>query len=134
MDEVIKMKDSVHVGPFQAEILKGRVTQAPAHDTHIMVVPIRHAEVESGKAHPLPPELQVLHALHHAHTGSRQVSIVVQNMTDSGIFLKKGVHVVHVISVMLVPPEEVPSEQAEGAQVPREQCQCKSSRKDCWIS
>ena len=25
VDEVIEMKDSVHVGPFQAEILKGRL-------------------------------------------------------------------------------------------------------------
>ena len=41
-------------------------------------------------------------------------------MMDSAIFLKKGACVVHVVSVMLVPPEEVPSEQAEGAQVPRE--------------
>ena len=49
MDEVIKMKDSVCVGPFQAEVLKGRVARAPAHDTHIMVAPIRHAEVEMGK-------------------------------------------------------------------------------------
>ena len=48
--------------------------------------------------------------------GSKQVSIVVRNMTDSAIFLKKGVHVVHVVSVMLVPPEEVPSEQAKGVQ------------------
>ena len=45
MDKVIKMKDNVHVGPFQVEILKGRVAQAPAQDTHIMVVPIRHADV-----------------------------------------------------------------------------------------
>ena len=41
-------------------------------------------------------------------------------MTDSAIFLKKGAHVVHVVSAMLVPPEEVPSEQAEGMQAPRE--------------
>ena len=25
MDKIIEMKDNVHVGPFQAEILKGRV-------------------------------------------------------------------------------------------------------------
>ena len=41
-------------------------------------------------------------------------------MMDSAIFLKKGVHVAHV-SVTLVPPAQVPSEQAEGLQVPREQ-------------
>ena len=41
-------------------------------------------------------------------------------MTDSAIFIKKGVHVVHVVSATLVPPVEVPSEQVEGMQVPRE--------------
>ena len=99
MDEVIEMKDSVHVGPFQAEILKGRVAWAPAHDTHLMVVPIRCADVESGKTHQLPPGLQVLHAYTMLMAGSKQVSIVVRNMTDSAIFLKKGACVVHVVSV-----------------------------------
>ena len=43
-------------------------------------------------------------------------------MTDSAaIFLKKGGCVVHVVSVTLVPPEEVPSGPAEGAQASREQ-------------
>ena len=41
-------------------------------------------------------------------------------MTDSAIFLKKVVCVVHVVSVMLVPPVEVPSEQVKGAEVPQE--------------
>ena len=45
MDEIIKMKDNVRMGPFQTEILKGRVAQVPAKDTHVMVAPIRHAEV-----------------------------------------------------------------------------------------
>ena len=52
--------------------------------------------------------------------GSKQVSIVVRNMTDSAIFLKRGVHVTHVVSAMLVPPEEVPLEEEQGVQVPRE--------------
>ena len=56
MDEVIKMKDNVHVGLFQTEILKGRVAQAPAQDTHIMVVSIRYVEVVRGKACLLPPD------------------------------------------------------------------------------
>ena len=53
--------------------------------------------------------------------GSKQVSIVVRNMTDSTIFLKKGVHVAHVVSATLVPPEEIPLEPAEGKQASREQ-------------
>ena len=77
MDEIMEMKDNVHVGPFQAEILKGRVAQVPAPDMHLMVVPIKYADVESGKAHPLPPGLQVLHAYTTLTAGSKHVSIVV---------------------------------------------------------
>ena len=120
VDEVIEMKGSVHVGPFQAEILEGKVAQAPAQDMYVMVAPIRHAEVESGKAHQLPPGLQVLHAYTMLTAGSKQVSIVVQNMTDSAIFLKKGAHVAHFVSVTLVPLEEVSSEPAEGTQESKE--------------
>ena len=56
MDEIVEMKDNVHVGPFKTEIWKGRIAQVPAKDTHVMVVPIRHAEVVQGKAHLLPPD------------------------------------------------------------------------------
>ena len=42
-------------------------------------------------------------------------------MTDSAIFLKKGVHVTHDVSGMLVPPVEVPSEQVKGMEAPQEQ-------------
>ena len=119
MDEIIEMKDNVHVGPFQAEILKGGIAQASAHDIHLMLAHIRHTDVESGKACPLPPGLQVLHAYTMLSAGSKQVSIVVQNMTNSAIFLKKGVCVAHVISATLVPLVEVPSEQTEGTQAPR---------------
>ena len=85
-----------------------------------MVAPIRCVEVVQGKAHSLPPGLQVLHGYTMLTAGSKQVSIVVRNMMDSAIFLKKGVHVAHIVSAMLVPPEEAPSEQDEGTQVPRE--------------
>ena len=68
-----------------------------------------------------PPGLQVLHAYTMLTAGSKHVLIVVQNMTDSAIFLKKGLCIVHVVSVMLVPPVEVPSEQVNGVEVPQEQ-------------
>ena len=77
MDETVKMKDNVCVGPFQAEILKGRVARVPAQDMHLMVVPIRCADVESGKACPLPPGLQVLHAYTMLKAGNKHVSIIV---------------------------------------------------------
>ena len=113
------------MGPFQSEILKGRVAQAPAKDTHVMVAPIRHAVVVWGKAHslPPPPTLQVLHAYTMLVAGSKQVLIVVQNMTDSAISLKRGACVVDIMSAMRVPPEEAPSEEEQDAQAPRE-CVC----------
>ena len=114
VNEVVEMKDNVHVGPFPTEILKVRATRAPTHDTHVMIVSIRYAEVESGKACPLPPGLQVLHTYTTLMAGSKHVSIMVQNMTDSAIFLKKGVHV--------APPVEVPSEEpVKGMEASQEQ-------------
>ena len=120
VDEVVELKDNVHVGPFQTEILKGRAARAPAFHMHVMIGPIRHTEVESGKACPLPPGLQVLHTCTTLTAGSKHVSIVVQNMTDSTIFLKKGVCVAHVVSAMLVPPVEVLSEPVKGTERPQE--------------
>ena len=86
-----------------------------------MVVPIRRAEVKSGRACQLPPGLQVLHVYTTLTAGSKQVLIVVQNMTDNAIFLKNGACVAHVVSVMLAPPEEAPSEEAKSVQAPKEQ-------------
>ena len=46
------------VGPFQAEILKGRVAQAPAQDTHCNgSAPIRRTDVVAWESvHSLPPD------------------------------------------------------------------------------
>ena len=40
VDTVVEMGSSTHVGPFQTEILEGKISQAPVCDTHIMVTPI----------------------------------------------------------------------------------------------
>ena len=40
VDAVVEMGSSAHVRPFQTEILEGKISQAPACDTHIMVTPI----------------------------------------------------------------------------------------------
>ena len=68
----------------------------------------------------LPPGLQVLHVYTTLTAGCKQISIVVRNMTDQAIFLKKGAQVAHVVSAMLAPPEEMPSKQEEDAQAPKE--------------
>ena len=121
VDEV-ELKDNVRVCPFQMEILKGRVVKPPAHGTHVMIAPLRLSVVESGKACPLPPELQVLHTYTTLTAGSKHVLNVVWNMTDSAIFLSKGVHMAHVVSAMLVPSVELPSEEVtvECTEVPQE--------------
>ena len=97
-NSVTEMKGSIKVGPFQTEILERKFSQAHMCNTHVMVVPIGHAEVKKGRAHQLPPGLQVLHAYTTLTAGSKQVSIVVQNMTENAIFLKNGVWVAHIVS------------------------------------
>ena len=129
VDTVVEMRGSTHVGPFQTEILEGKISQAPVHDTHVMVTPIGHAELKQGRACQLPPGLQVLHVYMTLMAGNKQVSIVVWNMTDKAIFLKKGARVAHVVSAMLAPLEEVPSEQDEDAQALKE-CMMVQERQD----
>ena len=59
---------------------------------------------------PLPLGLHVLHAYTHLKNGSGRVSLVVRNVSDSHIFIKKGVPVVWVVSASLVPPTELSPE------------------------
>ena len=56
---------------------------------------------------PLPPGLHVLHTYTRIKNGSGKVSLVVRNMPDSHILLKKGVPVAQVMSASLVPPMEL---------------------------
>ena len=37
VDTVVEMKGSIHVGPFQTEILEGKISQAPTCDAHVML-------------------------------------------------------------------------------------------------
>ena len=120
LDTVVKMKNSTHVGPFQTEILEGKISQAPTHDTHVMVTPIGHTELKQDRGCQLPPGLQVLHMYMTLTASCKQISIVVRNMTDQTIFLKKGVRVAHDVSAMLAPPEETPSTPDEDTQTPKE--------------
>ena len=120
VDAVVEVKNSTHVGPFQTEILEGKIPQVPTHDAHVMVMPVGCAELKWDGGHQLSPGLQVLHMYTILTAGCKQISIVVQNMTEQAIFLKKGARVVHVVSAMLAPPEEVPSRQQENAQAPKE--------------
>ena len=71
VDEVVDLKDSICMDQYQMEILKGKAVKPPAHDNHIMIAPLRCSVVESGKAHPLPPGLQVLHTYTTLTAGSK---------------------------------------------------------------
>ena len=55
VDTVVEMRGSTHVGPFQTEILEGKISQAPTHDTHVMVTPIGCEESKQDRGHQLLP-------------------------------------------------------------------------------
>ena len=95
--------ESVHLGPFQTEIIEGRVKPLLGNTSYVMITPLR-AEGQPQETKPLPPGLQVLHAYTRLKNSSRKVSLVVRNVSDSHIFLKKGVPVAWVMSASLVPP------------------------------
>ena len=76
---------------------------------YVMITPLK-AEAQQHETKLLPLGLYVLHAYTHLKNGSRKVSLVVRNVSDSQIFLKKGVPVVRVVSVMLVSPVELSPE------------------------
>ena len=59
---------------------------------------------------PLPLGLHVLHAYTHLKMAVEECFLVVINVSDSQIFLKKGVPVAQVVSTMLVPPAELSPE------------------------
>ena len=62
------------------------------------------------KPNRFPWDSHVLHAYTHVKNGSGRVSLVVRNVSDSQIFLKKGVLVTWVVSAMLVSPTELSPE------------------------
>ena len=51
-----------------------------------------------------------MHAYTRLKLSSSKVSMVVRNISESPIFLKKGVHVARVVSASLVPPAELSPE------------------------
>ena len=112
---------STHVGPFQTKILEGKISQAPVCDTHVMVTPIAMSGIEAGQGMSTTPWATSATYLHMTMAaGHKQISIVVWNMTDQAIFLKKGTRVVHVVSATLAPSGETPSTQDEDAHALKE--------------
>ena len=96
MDELVTMRESVHLGLFQAKIIEGWVKPLLGDMAHIMVTPLKVEEGQLRDSRPLPLGLHVLHTYMCLINSSGKVSLVVRNMFDSHIFLQKGVLVVWV--------------------------------------
>ena len=93
VDELVTVRESVHLGPFQTEIIEGWLKPLLGDMTHMMIMPLKTEEGQLREARPLPPGLHILHMYMCLNNGSSRVSLVVRNMSDSHIFLKKGVPV-----------------------------------------
>ena len=106
VDELVTVRESIHLGLFQTEIIEGCVKPLLESTSYVMITPLK-AEGRQHETKPLPLGLHLLHAYTHLKNGSRRVSLVVRNVSDSQIFLKKGMPVVRVVSATLVSPVEL---------------------------
>ena len=109
VDEPVFMKENVRLGPFQTQILECKVKPLIGESAHVMVMPLRARESQPGGVWPLPPGLHVLDMYTRLKMRSSKVFLVVRNMSESPIFLKKGVHVARVVSASLVSPGSFPN-------------------------
>ena len=107
VDELVTVRESVCLGPFQTKIIEGWVKPLLGDMAHVMIMPLKAGEGQPWEARPLPPGLHILHTYTRLKNGSNRVSLMVRNMSDSHIFPKKGVLVVHVVLASLVPPTEL---------------------------
>ena len=94
VDELIMVRESVCLGLFQTKIIEEWVEPLFGDTAHVMITPLKAAEGQPWEARPLPPGLHVLHMYTHLKNGSGKVSLMVRNMSNSYIFLRKGVPVV----------------------------------------
>ena len=88
VDELVMVRENVHLGLFETEIIERRVKPLLGDMAHVMVTLLKVGEGQQRDSRPLPPGLHVLHAYMHLKNSS------IRNMSDSLIFLKKGVPVV----------------------------------------
>ena len=110
VDELITVRESIHMGPFQTEIIEGWIKYLLGDMTHVMIMPLKVEEGQSWGARPLPSGLHILHAYTCLKNGSSRVLLVVRNMSNSHILLKKGVPVACVVLASLVPSTELSPE------------------------
>ena len=109
IDEPVTVWESVRIGPFQTKIIEEWVKSLLRDTSYVMITPLR-VEGRPQETKPIPPGLHILHAYTHLKNGSKRVSLVVRNVSDSHIYLKKGVPMARVVSASLVPPTELSPE------------------------
>ena len=107
VDELVTVRESICLGLFQTEIIEGWAKPLLGDMTHVMIMPLKVGEGQPWETRPLPLGLHILHAYTCLKNGSSRVSLMVRNMSNSHIFLKKGVPVAQVMSASLVPLTEL---------------------------
>ena len=110
VDELVMVRESVRLGPFQTKIIEGWVKPLFSDMAHIMITLLRAGEGQPSEARPLPLGLHVLHMYTCLKNSSGKVSLMVRNVSSSHIFLKKGVPVARVVLASPVPSTELSPE------------------------
>ena len=110
IDKPVFMKESLKLGPFQTQIIECKTKPLVGESAHMMIMPLRAYEAQPEGPQPLLLGLHILHAYTQLKMSSSKLSVVVRNMSDSPIFLKKEVRVAHRVSASLVTPVELSPE------------------------
>ena len=100
--------------PFQTQIIEYRTRPLLGESTHVMVTPLKAGKVQPDGAWPQLLGLHVLPALICLKMSSSKASVVVRNMSDNPIYLKKGVQASCVVSALLNPPAELSPKKEAG--------------------
>ena len=109
INKLVMVWESICLGPFQTKIIERQVKPLLGGTSYMMITPLTE-EGQPRETKPLPPGLHILHAYTRLKNSSGKVSLVVRNVSDSHIFLEKGVPVVWVVLASLVPPVELSPE------------------------
>ena len=104
MDVPVYIREGIHVEAFQTQILECQVAPLQEESAEVMVIPVRWGDPQGVKIKLLPPGLQVPYVFTVRKQGSGKVPIVIQNVSESPIYLKKGIQVTHLVSAMPIPP------------------------------
>ena len=57
VDELVTVRESVHLGPFQTEIMEGWVKPFFEDMAHVIITPLKVGEGQPREARPLPPHI-----------------------------------------------------------------------------